>query len=126
SPFRVASWIGFALGGIALTLTLTGVFGVLSYLITQRRREIGVRMALGASPGTVVSSVLRQSLRYAAIGAAIGAALALATSKAISSAFVMAIDAYDPPSYVGAIVVVMVACIVAAYVPSRRAAAVDP
>src|SRR5579871_5504604 len=62
-PFRAASWIGFAVGGLALLLTVSGIYGVLSYSVTQRTKEFGIRVALGATTGTVIGLVLRQSLR---------------------------------------------------------------
>src|SRR6185369_7140190 len=76
-PFRALYWISSAVGGLALLLTLSGIYGVLSYVITQRTKEIGIRVALGASPGVVAALVLRQSLRFAFVGAAIGGTAAL-------------------------------------------------
>jgi len=67
-PFRAAALIGFAVGGLALLLTISGIYGVLSYLVTQRTKEIGIRVALGATIGTVTALVLKQSLRLASIG----------------------------------------------------------
>src|SRR5204863_6125519 len=71
-PFRAAYWIAGALGAIALLLTITGVYGVLSYVVAQRRKEIGIRVALGASASNVVGLVLRQSIRLCAIGLPLG------------------------------------------------------
>ena len=80
-PFRVASWLGSSLGGLALLLTLSGIYGVLSYLITQRTKEIGIRVALGATTGNVARLVLAQSMRLVAVGVALGTALSLAVSR---------------------------------------------
>ncbi|MEO8451337.1 MAG: ADOP family duplicated permease [Gemmatimonadota bacterium] len=124
-PFRAANWISSAVGGIALLLTLTGVYGVLSYLVTQRKREIGIRLALGAAAHAVVGLVLRQSVRLAAVGIGIGLALALGASKLFSYALVT-IDAFEPVAYGAGVLAVALACVAAAYVPSRRAARVDP
>lgn len=80
--FRAASLIGVAVGGLALLLTVSGVYGVLACLVTQRTREIGVRMALGATAGVVRPLILNQLLRMAATGVAIGVALALGSIPA--------------------------------------------
>ena len=71
-PLRAGAWIGGLLGAIALVLSISGLYGVLSYMLSQRTREIGIRMALGATAGAVVSLVVRQSVRLAGVGAAIG------------------------------------------------------
>ena len=124
-PFRVASWVGLALGGLALLLTLSGIYGVLSYLITQRTKEIGIRMALGATSGAVARLVLRQSGRLALIGICIGAAMALGVSRLMASHLVF-INTFDALAYGGGIVLVAVSALAAAYIPSRRAARIDP
>jgi MacB-like periplasmic core domain len=82
--FRAASMIGAALGGLALFLTLTGIYGVLSYFVTHRPKEIGIRVALGATR-SVVGLVLTQSLRLTAIGIGLGVGLALGVSRLIAS-----------------------------------------
>ena len=76
-PFRASYWISAAIGGLALLLTLSGVYGVLSYLVTQRTKEIGIRVALGAGTGSVAGLVLKQSLKFSAAGTVIGALAAL-------------------------------------------------
>ena len=124
-PFRAAYWVAGALGGIALLLTLSGIYGVLAYLVAQRRKELGIRMALGASPGMIVGSVLRQSVRLSAVGLLLGAGSALVVSRMFASYMVM-FDLFDPVAYVGGPALVLAACLVAAYAPSRRAAAIDP
>jgi hypothetical protein len=88
--FRAASMIGAALGGLALFLTLTGIYGVLSYFVTQRtiNKEIGIRVALGATR-SVVGLVLTQSLRLTAIGIGLGVGLALGVSRLIASNLVL-------------------------------------
>ena len=71
-PLRAAAWIGGMLGAIALVLSISGLYGVLSYMLSQRTREIGIRMALGATAGAVVRLVVRQSARLAGVGARVG------------------------------------------------------
>jgi predicted permease len=124
-PFRAVHWVSSALGVIALLLTLTGIYGVIAYAVAQRTKEIGIRMALGASASTVVAMVLKQSLRLAAIGIGIGVVLALAASSFFASRVQM-MDAFDVMGYAGGVALVLVASVAAAYVPSRRAATINP
>jgi len=124
-PFRAAYWIASALGAIALLLTLTGVYGVLSYVVAQRRKELGIRVALGASAGTVVALVLRQSIRLCAIGLGFGCLLALGVAR-IFAANIVRLETFEPMAFVGGALVVLICCIVASYVPARRAGTVDP
>jgi predicted permease len=124
-PFRAAYWIAGALGAIALLLTITGVYGVLSYVVAQRRKEIGIRVALGASASNVVGLVMGQSTRLAALGLLLGAMLALGVAR-IFAANIVRLDTYEPTAFAGAALLVLLSTIVAAYVPSRRAAMVDP
>jgi ABC-type antimicrobial peptide transport system permease subunit len=124
-PMRAASWISSLLGAIALYLTLTGLYGVLSYLVGQRTREIGIRVALGADAAGVVRLVLRETLRLGVIGGAIGLTLALLVSKIFANN-VEVLSTWDPLAYGGSIAVAITACLLAASVPSWRAARVDP
>jgi hypothetical protein len=124
-PFRASSWVGMALGGLALALSLSGIYGVLSYLVSQRTKEIGIRMALGASTGAVVRIVLSQSMKLVVVGIVIGATMALGVSHLFASQL-QNVDTFDALAYVGSIAVALVAALAAAYVPSRRAAKVDP
>jgi ABC-type antimicrobial peptide transport system permease subunit len=124
-PFRASSWIAMALGGLALALSLSGIYGVLSYLVSQRTKEIGIRMALGASTSSVVRIVLSQSMKLALAGIVIGAGLALGVSRLFASEL-QNVDTFDALAYAGSIAVAVTAALAAAYVPSRRAAGVDP
>ena len=124
-PFRIFSWVAAAIGAVALTLTVIGIYGVLSYLVAQRAKEIGIRMALGASVGVVVGKVLRQCLRYAVVGIAAGSVLALGVSKVFASVLVI-VDTFDPAGYAVGVAVVLAACVAAAWAPSQRAARVNP
>ena len=79
-PFLAAAWIAAMLGGLAVLLALSGMYGVLSYLVRQRTKEIGIRIALGATPYVVVRFILNQSVRFAAWGVAVGMVLAFGGS----------------------------------------------
>jgi len=124
-PFQLFSWLSSGIGAIALVLTLIGIYGVLAYLVAQRTREIGIRMALGASMAGVVGQVLLQSLRYALVGTAIGTVLALAVSKLVGAQLVI-VDTFDVQGYAFGMGAVLLAAIMAAWAPSRRAARVNP
>ena len=123
-PFRLSFAISLFLGGLALALTLSGIYGVLSFLVSQRTREIGIRMALGATRGAVTRAVLSQSTRPAAVGIAIGVLLSLGVSRLFASAL-EGINTFDPLA-ISADRGGVVAALGAAWFPSRRAAAVDP
>jgi predicted permease len=123
--FRVGSWLGSLLGGLALLLTLSGIYGVLSYLVSQRTKEIGIRMALGASIGAVTRLVMVQSMRLAVVGIGLGTALALGVSRFMASHLVF-VNTFDFSAYAAGVFLVVAAALGAAYFPSRRAARIDP
>lgn len=128
---RTAFWVALVLGGLALLLTVSGLFSVLSYLVEQRTREIGLRMALGASPRTVTHLVLRQTTRPVMAGLAAGAALAAALSAAvlatpIGTLISQVVHITDPLAYLAGLGVIVAACLLAAWIPAARAAQVDP
>ena len=126
-PFRVAYWISSAIAVLALLLTLSGIYGVLSYLVTQRTKEIGIRVALGASTRSVAGLVLRQSMRLTGIGVAMGAMAALGVSYVLASQLEMFMfDTFDGVAYGACTVLVIAASACAAYVPCRRAARIEP
>jgi hypothetical protein len=116
---------GFA--GLALLLAAIGTYGVLSYMVAERRREIGIRMALGATAGAVVALVMRQSVRLAGIGAIIGLTIAFAALKFLSSLVrLKEVSLLNVAPFAIALVLVLVATALAAYQPARRATRVDP
>jgi predicted permease len=126
-PLIAASWVGSLLGGVALALSISGLYGVLIYAFSQRRKEIGIRMALGATTRAVLALVVRQTSRLAAIGILIGAVAALAVLETLSAAIhFAAVSLLDVRPFVAGIAVVTAATIVAAYGPARRATHVDP
>ncbi|GMV05917.1 MAG: hypothetical protein AMXMBFR53_21940 [Gemmatimonadota bacterium] len=114
-----------AASGIALLLGLVGIYGVISYVVSQRRREIGVRMALGASAPSVRGMVVRQGMALAGAGVAVGLLAALGLSRVMTS-LLFGVSATDPVTY-GAVAATLVAVAAAAsWLPARRAAGVDP
>jgi predicted permease len=124
-PFQVTFWVAAFLGGLALVMTVSGIYGVMSYLVSQRTREIGIRVALGAGSGDVVRMVVAQSATMAIAGAAAGVILALAVAPVFANQ-IEAVHAYDWTAYGAAVGIVMVAAAGAALVPSRQAVRVDP
>ncbi len=118
----------FLLGGfavLALVLASIGVYSVMAYVVSQRTQEIGIRMALGASPGTVMQMVLGQGLRLAALGVAIGIAAALAVTRLLQQAL-YGVQAHDPLIYGAVAALILAVAVVACVIPARRATRVDP
>ena len=114
-----------ALAFLALVLAGVGIYGVLSYLVTQRTREIGVRMALGATAGQVLGLIVRQGLLAAGIGVAIGLGLVIAGTRVLKSLLV-GVSATDPLTFVVAAVVLTAVALLASSIPAHRASALDP
>ena len=114
-----------AFGGAALLLATLGVYSVISFLVAQRRQEIGVRVALGARSQDVLALVLRQGAMLASIGIVIGAVAALGLTRLIAG-LLYGVSASDPISFVGVIVLLTVVALLATLIPARRAANVDP
>jgi predicted permease len=128
SPLRALFAITGFMGGLALLMTLSGIYGVLSYLVGQRRREFGIRIALGAEGKDVGRMVFRQSLKLAACGAALGALAAWGLARILTHVFGPSgpIDVFDWSGYAGGILVVIAAALAASWVPARRAVRIDP
>ncbi len=110
---------------LAVGLAMAGVYGVMAYVVGQRSNEIGLRMALGASPGKVMGLVLRQGLLLAAIGLAIGLAGAVALTRLLAG-MLFEVKPGDPMTYAGVVVLLAVVALAASYIPARRATKVDP
>jgi predicted permease len=128
---RIAFSVTVVVGGLALVLTLTGLFSVLSYLVEQRAKELGVRMALGATASDVAGLVLLQTARPVALGLVAGAGLAAALAVVLratplSSATSGTVRVLDPVAYGGSLLVIVIACAFAASMPALRAARIDP
>jgi ABC-type antimicrobial peptide transport system permease subunit len=128
---NIAFWVALVLGSLALLLTVSGLFSVLSYLVEQRTKEIGVRMALGASSRKVTQMMLWQTARPVLYGLLAGTGLAATLATALLTtefgAFISQIvHVTDPIAYSASLLVVVAACLVATWVPVTRAARVDP
>jgi predicted permease len=110
---------------LALALGVIGIYGVIAYVVAQRSREIGIRLALGAAPTQLKRMFVRQGLVLTAIGAAVGLVTAIALTQWMSS-LLFGVERLDPPTYAAVLGVLAMAAAMASYVPARRAAAVDP
>jgi predicted permease len=112
-------------GAMAMMLGLIGIYGVISYAVSQRKREIGIRVALGADPRALRRMFVRYGLALAAIGVAIGLGAAAGLTRLIKSVL-FGISPVDPLTYTAVPLVLVAAAVLASYLPARRAAAVDP
>lgn len=112
-------------GIMALVLSLIGIYAVVSYVVTQRTSEIGVRLAMGARPGVVAAMIVRQGGRIAALGLAVGIAASLAGSRALTS-LLYGVSPTDARAYVIAALTLLATALLACWLPARRAARLDP
>jgi ABC-type antimicrobial peptide transport system permease subunit len=110
---------------LALLLAAIGLYGILSYSVAGRTREIGVRMALGAQRGSVLSMVLREAGRLVLLGIVIGIPAAMLASRLFSS-MLFGLNATDPLSMLLVVIVLLAITLLASYIPARRATKVDP
>lgn len=116
--FRIGAARVGALGSIGLVLSVIGVYGVLSYSVSQRRQEIGIRIALGAHPGSIVAIMLRQGAFLVGIGLVVGIGATLAAARVAGS--FLTVSPADPLTYVKVTVILMLVALVAWYLPARR------
>ena len=122
---RSAAWVVGAFAAMALLLGTVGLYGVISYSVTQRRREIGVRVALGAQRTAVYRLVMREAVRLAVAGIAGGLLLSLAATTLLRS-LLFGVTRWDPGTFAAVICVLLVSSLLASYLPALRAARVDP
>src|SRR5438034_9085809 len=125
---RLRSFMMFLLslfGGLALFLAGVGIYGVIAYAVSQRTREIGVRMAMGAQPGQVLTMVLGEALKLVLTGLLFGVAAALMLMRLLEG-LVYGVGMHDPLVFISVNLVMLFVALVACYVPARRAARVDP
>jgi len=122
--FQVAASLATIMGGLGLTLAVIGLYGVVSYSVGRRVHEIGLRMALGASRGSVFRMIYRQSIVIIVAGLGTGLAVALLVARAVGSMVVVTV--WDPATYVLVALVLAVAALASCFLPARRAVAIEP
>jgi ABC-type antimicrobial peptide transport system permease subunit len=112
-------------GAMALSLGIIGIYGVISYTVSQRKREIGIRLALGAQGRDVLEMVLRQGTTMALAGLAIGVGAALGLTRLMAS-LLFGVTAHDPLTFGAVALLLLLVALLACYIPARRAMKVDP
>jgi len=122
---RFRAWLVGLFGVMALILAAAGVFGVISYSVACRTREIGIRMALGATPGNVLGQILRESARFVLAGLAAGVAVSLGIVRLLAS-LLFGVRPADPLTFLGVAFLLLAVALLACYIPARRAMHVDP
>ena len=124
-PIWLGALVSSLAGVLALALAVMGLYGVTAFVVVQRTREIGVRMALGAQAADVVRLVLRQGLRLVIIGVAIGSLISAAVTRVLAAAL-FDISPTDPLTFVVITLLLGLVALLACWVPARRATKVDP
>jgi len=122
---RLMAWLSSFFGVLAAVLATVGLYGVLSYMVVQRTREIGIRMAIGATPPAIIGMILWEAVSLLLIGLAIGTVLALLALN-VAAKLLYGLSPRDPLSFVGAILLLSAAALAAAYIPARRASRLQP
>jgi len=122
---RLVLWLLASFAAIALALAAVGIYGVMSYVVGQRSREIGTRIALGARPADILLLVMRQGAMIAVVGIVAGLGIGLVAARSLRS-ILYGVSSTDPVILLGAAAVLTAAALVACYLPARRAVSVDP
>ena len=123
----VASWIGLLLSAIALALSVSGLYGVVTYGLSQRVKEIGIRMALGATPAGIVRLIMSQSGRLVAIGAAVGLIVSFSVLGVLAAIVPLEnVSILDARPFAAGTAILALAAALASFFPSRRATRIDP
>ncbi len=113
------------MGGMALILAVIGLYGLIAYSVSRRTREIGIRMAIGADPRSVLQMVVRQGLVLTLAGALAGLVLGIVASRLVGSMFILSFGAH-PALFVAIMLPLVAVALLAAYAPARRASRIDP
>jgi predicted permease len=124
-PALAGAWLVSSVGLVAMALAAVGLYAVIAYSVARRTREIGIRMALGAYPGSVLALIMREGLLVSVVGLALGSVLAMAAARVISGVL-YGVGSADPVSWIGAAAVLLGVSAVANLIPARRAARVLP
>jgi len=124
-PARLGAIAFMLFAGLALALAVLGVYGVVSYAVTRRTREVGIRIAIGAAPSAVVKLLMREGVTLVVTGAAIGLVLGLVVTRLLQT-LLFGVRAGDPLTFIGAPLVLLAVGVVASFVPARRATRIDP
>jgi putative ABC transport system permease protein len=122
---NMAASLSLAFGLVAILMCSVGLYSVMAYVVSQRTREVGIRMALGANHRDVLKLITSQGLKMAAVGLVIGLVLSLALARVLSSVLI-GISGYDVTTFVLVSVLLTAVTFVASYLPARRATRVDP
>jgi predicted permease len=124
-PARLGAMAFTLFAGLALALAVLGVYGVVSYAVARRTREVGIRLAVGAQPGALVRLLMREGVALVAAGIVVGLLLGLAGAQVLHS-LLFGVSGVDPLTFIGAPVLLMLVGALAAFLPARRASRVDP
>ena len=122
---RFNMWLLTLLGATGLILAVVGIYGVISYFVTQRTRELGVRMALGASTGSVRWMIVRQGLTLGALGVAIGSVVSYGATRLMRNQ-IFGVTTHDPVTFTLVSALLVCTAVAASYLPARRATRIDP
>jgi putative ABC transport system permease protein len=123
-PRLIMQFVG-VFAGFALLLSAIGIYGVMAYSVTQRKQELGIRVALGAAPRDILRLVVGQGMMLTLIGVAVGVLTSLLLTRLIST-LLFGVRAIDPIAFAGSALVLAAAALIACYLPARRATQVDP
>jgi putative ABC transport system permease protein len=123
-PRLIMQFVG-VFAGFALMLSAVGIYGVMAYSVTQRKQELGIRVALGAEPRDILRLVVGQGMKLTAIGVLLGVLASLLLTRLLST-LLFGVHAIDPVAFAGSALVLVVAAFVACYLPAQRATRVDP
>jgi len=122
---NMAASFSLAFGVLAMLLSAVGLYSVMAYVVSQRTREVGIRMALGANRADVLKMITVQGMRLAVIGVAIGLLLSLGLARALSS-LLIGVSGYDVTTFVIVSTLLVLVALIACYLPARRATKIDP